>query len=86
MFFSPEQLFLQNLRKRVDGDKRTAGWEQKDPQKMDKPSVNVDGPKEGVDETPILPPIRAETMKLLSRVPEVDWSWFGLILTLLNIG
>jgi hypothetical protein len=70
----------------VDGNTRQVEWKKDDP-KLNGPSKTVDqGDWAGVDETPVLPPIRAETMKLLSRVPEVDWSWFGLILTLLNIG
>ena len=70
----------------MDGNTKFAKWEQEDSQNTDRSMKNTDGAKKAVDEAPVLPPIRAETMKLLSRVPEVDWSWFGLILTLLNIG
>ncbi len=78
----------------MEGNTREAEWEkQESPTKggvakghgLGESSKNSDGEEE-VLVTQILPSIRAETMKLLSRAPEVDWSLVGLIFTLLNIG
>ena len=60
-----ERRFLRNLRDRVDASAKRPDW-RSDPGRPD-PAV-PQAPR------PVLPPIRAETMTLLARPPERDWS------------